>query len=104
MEIVHALSDPGVVEDHRSAYEALMALVPSGVVANPGWMPLRSLWNWASSGDDGCSCSSCGEKFESILNPACIDDFLRPSGYTAAGQGICAECVLHPSKRPRWVI
>ena len=100
-EILFKLSDPGVVASHRPAYDALKALVPSGVVANPGWMPLQALWNWASSGDAGCSCSSCGRKFESILNLDGIDDLLTPSRYSATGQGVCPGCALHPSKRSR---
>ena len=82
MEIVGAMSCPGIVKEHRAAYEALKASVPSGIVDNPGWMPLRDLWSsWASSPEHRCGfeCASCGEKLESVLGVDCVDEILQRS-------------------------
>ena len=82
MEVVGAMSCSGIVKEHRAAYEALKASVPSGIVDNPGWMPLRDLWSsWASSPEPrgGFECASCGEKLESVLGVDCVDEILQRS-------------------------
>ena len=102
MELVYSFSVPDVVEDHRHEYEALCALVPGGVIADPGWMRLRDLWNWAfGKSENGCRCDSCGEPFKSVVDVDGLDSLLRRSDccFPNSQSETCVRCA--PRKRRR---